>query len=288
MDRGLESGQFDLRALPASSQLVSPEIIAGSWIAQGDDGVVINHILAQEQPDLTVGKKAHFLVNGKVIIVTVKGIIREVFTPPAAYMDYDYYISRGGIVNSTGRLALVDIEGDSADEVARAIRELEHKAAEKAMDIITINNKLDYRDRIVDHFLVITTMLIMMTFLVIVVGGLGIVTTMSINVAERRRELGVLKTLGATNGVIYKLLGCEGFISGAISWVCSVVLSIPLSYWLGNVFFDIFFKTTINFRMDPIGIVAGFFINLVFGTAAVLIPARNTLKIPVAGQLAYE
>jgi len=226
-------------------------------------------------------------MNGKAVTVTIKGVIREVFTPPAVYMDYDYYVSHGG-TSGAGRLALVDVDVDSGYEVARTIREIEGAAAAKAMNITMINNKLDYKDRIVDHLLVVTTMLIMMTLLVIVVGGLGIVTTMGINVMERRRELGVLRALGATDGVIYKILGYEGLIAGVISWACGVALSIPLSYWLGNVFFGIFFETTINFRVDAVGIAAGFFVNLLFGAVAVLIPARNTLKVPVSGQLAYE
>ena len=130
----------------------------------------------------------------------------------------------------------------------------------------------------VDHLVVITSMLIMMTLLIILVGGLGIVTTMGINIIERKREIGILRATGTTNPLLYRILMYEGLVTGIISWVCSVILALPLSYYLGNFFFAVFFETTINFSVSPVGIVAWFFINLVFTSAAVLIPARNAAR----------
>ena len=48
-------------------------------------------------------------------------------------------------------------------------------------------------------FSIIVAILILMALLLAAVGGLGLTTTMSINMIERIREIGVLRAIGASN-----------------------------------------------------------------------------------------
>ncbi len=80
----------------------------------------------------------------------------------------------------------------------------------------------------------------------------------------------------------------EGFLIGLMSWAIAVVVSVPVSYYLGNKFFEIFFETTLNFDVSFAGILVWLAIIVVFSTVAVLIPARNANKQSVAEGLSYE
>jgi putative ABC transport system permease protein len=286
-ENGLESGAVDLRAVKVPSKVFSVEVVAGSWLSPDDRGVVINHALASLQPDLTPGKKVLFKIGGKTKEFTVKGVIREIFVPPAVYMSYGHYAALTG-TSGMGRLILADVDNDNRQRFSDTMREIENNLAASGIDVKMVYNKLNYKARVVDHLLVITSMLIMMTILIIVVGGLGVVITMGINIVERKREIGILRAIGATDSLIYRMLGNEGLFLGVVSWLCASVISLPLSYYLGNVFFRIFFETTMEFMISPAGFVAGLAVNLLFGSLAVLIPARTALKMPVAGTLAYE
>ena len=50
-------------------------------------------------------------------------------------------------------------------------------------------------------FTIVVAFLILMALLLAAVGGLGLTTTMSINIMERVREVGVLRAIGASNGL---------------------------------------------------------------------------------------
>ena len=51
-----------------------------------------------------------------------------------------------------------------------------------------------------------------------VVGGLGLMGTMSINVLERTREIGVMRTIGAVDRAIRQTVIIEGLVIGLVTW----------------------------------------------------------------------
>ena len=60
--------------------------------------------------------------------------------------------------------------------------------------------------------------LIVMSGILAGVGGLGLMTTMSLNVLERRREMGVLRAIGATPAMVWRLVVAEGAFVALLSW----------------------------------------------------------------------
>ena len=71
--------------------------------------------------------------------------------------------------------------------------------------------------------------MLVMASLIAVVGGLGLMGMMSINVLERTREIGVMRAIGASNLDIQSIVIVEGMVIGLISWVISILLSIPIT-----------------------------------------------------------
>ena len=86
--------------------------------------------------------------------------------------------------------------------------------------------------------LFLSTMAVLLGF----VGGLGLTGTMTINVVERSREIGVLRAVGASDRSVLLIFLAEGILIGALSWALGVLVSIPvsklLSDALGNVFVE--------------------------------------------------
>jgi putative ABC transport system permease protein len=64
----------------------------------------------------------------------------------------------------------------------------------------------------------LVALLIVMAILLALVGGMGLMGTMSINVLERRREIGVLRAIGASNRGVAQVFILEGAI-GVMSLV---------------------------------------------------------------------
>ena len=66
-----------------------------------------------------------------------------------------------------------------------------------------------------------------MAVLLGVVGGLGLMGTMTINVVERSREIGVLRAVGASDRSVLLIFLAEGVLIGALSWALGVLVSLP-------------------------------------------------------------
>ena len=66
-----------------------------------------------------------------------------------------------------------------------------------------------------------------MSLLMLVVGGLGLASTMSLGVLERTREIGVLRAIGARHGSILAMVQIEGLVIALLSWALAIPLSLP-------------------------------------------------------------
>ncbi len=63
----------------------------------------------------------------------------------------------------------------------------------------SINTIADLRDIVIFQFNILTSFLLVMAVVLAIVGGLGLTGTMSINVLERVREIGVMRAIGASD-----------------------------------------------------------------------------------------
>ncbi len=79
-----------------------------------------------------------------------------------------------------------------------------------------------------NNFGIITTMLLTMSALIAAVGAIGLAGTLSINVLERRREIGVMRAIGASSLTIAGIFIGEGLLLGLIAWVIAIPLSMPV------------------------------------------------------------
>ncbi|MCD4729256.1 MAG: ABC transporter permease, partial [Bacteroidales bacterium] len=284
-DSGLESRKIDIKAVKLPSTLfVAEELLDGTWLKKGNEGVVINHELLGDEPDLKIGAKLKLNLNGLQHEFEIIGITRELFQAPTVYIDYDYYSMLTGQKDMAG-FVLIDVEEGSLEKTVNII---EQKLDEAGFGIDILLRKDIYKQLVVDHLIVVTSMLVIMTFVIIFVGGFGLITTMGINVVERKRELGILRAIGVTDKSLFKILIYEGLTIGLISWFFSIALSIPVSWYLGDKFFHIFFDTTINFMYSPIGFIVWLLVVIIFSYSAIIFPARNATRMSVNEALAYE
>jgi putative ABC transport system permease protein len=127
-----------------------------------------------------------------------------------------------------------------------------------------------------------------MAVMIAIVGGLGLMGTMSINVLERTREIGVMRAVGASNLDIQSIVIVEGMVVGLISWALSILLAIPITSILC-------FGVGLAIMTSPLpavygtsGIIAWLIFTLVLATIASALPARRASRLTVRDTLAYE
>jgi putative ABC transport system permease protein len=238
-------------------------------------------------PGVSVGSEITLRMKGKTKTFRICGTTRELFSSPAVYISKSNLSEWPLMAGKTNSLLLA-FSKSNAKGISSESASLEQWFQTKRYPVSLVFRKDQYKDRVIDHLVVITSMLIMVTVLLIIVGGLGLITTMGINIVERIREMAILKAIGVTDKKLLGVTITKGFIIGFLSWAIAIVVSIPVSYYLGNKFFNIFFETSLNFNISVTGIVVWFGIIVVFSVIAVLIPAQNANKLSIATGLSYE
>jgi putative ABC transport system permease protein len=136
-------------------------------------------------------------------------------------------------------------------------------------------------------FSIITKMLMFMSILIAAVGAIGLAGTLSINVLERRREIGVMRAIGASSVTIASIFIGEGLLLGLIAWVIAIPLSIPVgqafSAVIGQVIkFDVIYQFSWN------GALTWLIIIVVLSVLGSLLPAIRATRVSVRESLAYE
>jgi putative ABC transport system permease protein len=127
----------------------------------------------------------------------------------------------------------------------------------------------------------------LLTLLSVLIGGLGLTTTMAVNVLERTREIGVLRAVGATTASIVTLVVTEGSIIGALSWLAAVVLAVPTSILFGQVIGGILLESPLDFAVNALAPFLWLAIVVVFSALASLTPARRAAALTVRDTLAF-
>lgn len=156
------------------------------------------------------------------------------------------------------------------------------------MHVSSLMKIADYRKAVENHLLIIATFLIIMSVLVVLVGGLGLATTISINVLERTREIGIMRAIGASTHSLTGIIVTEGMIIGVLSWFISMALSWPLSRFVSYYFGMIFFEAPLEFAASISGFVIWLVIVILFAALASFYPSWKASQMPVRNALSYE
>ena len=290
---GTETDGFALNAVPPDSDFMEPRLTAGRWLASegqtSSNAIVVNSDFVDEEPDVQVGSDLRLDIGGREATWRVVGIVPTESRGPAAYVADDNY----GYVTRTpgqGNLVLVRTAQAGQDDAAQnelAVALLQHfedsglrVAGTQTTQVMRSENEL--------LFTIVVAFLILMALLLAAVGGLGLTTTMSINVLERVREIGVLRAIGAANSSVRQIILVEGVAMGIISWLTGALLSLALSPLFSRELGLALIKIPLDYHYSPAAAIAWFFVLQAVAIVASLGPARNAVRLTVREVLAYE
>jgi putative ABC transport system permease protein len=259
-------------------------------LTTGDENAVVigNHLL-NIFPNLKIGDWLTIKLNGKESKWKIIGTytITGNSDVPLLYANYEYISRLVGQPGEVYSLRVITTAHDAltqkrvSDTLLALFEQRGVKVGTSQLSADFIKNQTSQTDIFVYFVLV-------MAVLIAIVGGLGLMGTMSINVLERTREIGVMRAIGASNWNIQAIVIVEGIVIGLISWVVSVALSVPITIALCTGVGLAILTSPMPAVYGLTGIIVWLVGILVIGTLASALPAHRASSLTVRDTLAYE
>lgn len=277
-------------APPSNSELIEPIISSGRWLMPGDENAIVigNHLL-QMFPDLKPGDWLAIDIDGKETKWHIVGTysITGNINPPLLYVNYEYLSVLIGQPEIAYSLRIVTEQHDSLTQ-RRVNDQIQAAFEQRGIQIQSTQLGADFIRSQKSQTDILVYFMLVMAALIAVVGGLGLMGTMSINVLERTREIGVMRAIGASNGDIQAIVLTEGMVIGIVSWAISILLSLPITNVLCFGVGMAILTSPMPVVYGASGIVAWLIFTLILGALASALPARRASRLTVRDTLAYE
>ena len=284
----------ELFAVPLGSLLYEPLIVNGRWLYPDERGNVA--VISQETAEF------NDLSLGDTITVDLGELGRsdwtivgtyEAITPDPLSTD-PIYAPETAVVAATKKVSqatqlLVKAERPDAAYTAALMKTLIDAFQERGINVNDFFSRTKPQDReyAVNQFSIVTDIMFGLALVMGVVGGIGLMGSLSISVVERTREIGVLRSIGAQNGTIVGMFIMEGALQGFLSWLMAVPLAYlvarPMSRLLGQTILDV----DLDFAFNDTAVVIWLVAILCISVLASLVPAHNAARISVRESLAY-
>lgn len=276
---------------PKDSELVDLEIVAGRFLEPDDEkAIVVAETIWDFYPDLQPGDTLTLkLSDDREEEWTVVGMFRflSMLGFPMAYTHFDTLTAE---LNSPGqstsfRVVTYDHSEAFQDELAK---EIDEHLLERgfAVSRVETGNVLRESSAVAVNTLVV--FLLMMAALTAFVGSIGLTGTMSMNVLERTREIGVMRSIGAVDGRIMQSVIIEGLVIGLITWLLAIGAAVPVSRLLLAIVGEAIAGQPIDLYYTPFGVVLWLVIVVFLSIFASIMPARRAARLTINEVLAYE
>jgi putative ABC transport system permease protein len=271
------------------------ELSAGRWftkseMASGASVIVVEEnaarkIFGREDP---VDKQIH--VGGrpaKVIGVYAKP--GNIFEPPGqaigaivpyAMLDHQFRIDKTNALFIPVKPKKGVTTADAEEAVTIALREMRQlrPADKNTFDMITQDQILDTFNKITGVFFLV---MIVLSSVGLMVGGIGVMAIMMVSVTSRTREIGVRKALGATHRSILLQFLVESATLTGIGGALGIVVGLALGRMI-TMFMNIDAGVPIVLTIIAVTVSVG--IGVVFG----ILPARRAARLDPIDALRYE
>jgi ABC-type lipoprotein release transport system permease subunit len=288
-----------------SANVYRPRLAAGRWLRAHEQGAVVLNAVAAQTLQLHLGEQVPVPLNIRTL--TGEGEVRQVRWTIVGLTHALDYVS--GSADPTGALgeAFTTLDTlnhemrnppDYADRLSvyahdrspSALRQLRDRikrvldrAGFQGADARTWQ---DLSQGLVDPLPTIYSLFNAVAVLVALVGLLSLALPLAASVVERRLEIGILRSMGATSRHVITVFCIEALALAGIAWICAALVGLPggiamvqlLGQFLGP--FDVSFH--------PLLILTMLVFVIVIALLASVGPALGAARVLIRGTLRYE
>lgn len=288
--------EITLFGVPLPTDLYGYQLRKGRWLSPEDDfAIVLNQKHASDVGvdvgDWVTVKYAEKEERDWLVV----GLVFDPILTTVAMVPRDVLLQDIGQVGKSGAVWMKTKTQDAEAQIATA-KDLREYYKKNNIDVSAQRGvfggfggdaTVETSRTFINQFNFVLILLGIMAIVIATVGSIALSGALSLSVLERRREIGVMRAIGASSWTIFRMFIGEGLILGWLSWLIALPLSVPASklmvYALGQAFeFEMVYKFTFT------GAIMWFFIITILSILASWIPAQGATTISVRESLAYQ
>jgi len=277
-----------LWGLPADSTLYRQVMREGRWFRPDEpEAVVLSAELADDQ-GIRVGERVIVQANGRSRTLTVVGIAVDNTIFLGGTLAGKAFIPRASLARLLGQedgvnlfaLGIASRERQVADEI---LANVERKFRAYGPGVQPVYAEIESAR---EASRLLTLGLAAMVLIVALVGALGILNTLTLNVTERRREIAVMRAVGATNAALILSFLAEGLALGSLGWLIGLAIGYPAGQLFTAQLSRVLF--TLPFVLSARAILGSIVFTLGLAVLSSLGPALGAAHTPASAGLRYE
>ena len=162
---------------------------------------------------------------------------------------------------------------------------IDSKVAASGLSASTQTAK-EFKDGAIRMVGIINMLLYAVAIIVALVGAMGLFNTLAMSVLERRREIGILRSMGATGRKVAGVFWTEGMSLGVIGWLLGIVVGIPAAYGFVQVLGSLLME--VPFVFNPVSLLYMLLFIVAVATLASVVPVWGAARVRIAQTLRYE
>jgi len=295
---------------PALEKSIAEHVVSGNFISSAKDAALFEVVVGKD-----LARKLSLSLGDKVRLVSPKGGIgpsgmsprMRAFTVVGIFDSGFYEYDIGLIVTSLASVQRLNRLGNGVTGI-----ELHLKDRDRAGEVALAARMVlpaeawvsDWMRRHRSFFKALKTERIAMGIilsLIVMVALFNMVSSLVMVVMERRREIAILKTVGATHFSVMKIFIMMGSLLSGLGTLVGTLFGLLLAWKLGELLAmiekltgvtflsgDVYYIDHVPSIIDPVSIVVVVSVSLLMGILATVYPAWRAAGVPPADALRYE
>lgn len=283
---GTKNETLSTVGMPYDTTFVAPTVVSGRWLEESDtDAIVVNTDAVKEEEALEVGQRVTLSMRGEEKVWRVVGVIKGQMSGPMIFTSRDALATLLG--DESVSRSMIKATSSDPDVYTKTLERVETRLEDAGFAIVGTRTVAAFSEQIASQLGILVSFLVIMAVLLASVGVIGLTGTMSINVIESTREIGVMRAIGAVHNSIYQIYITEGLVVGLMSWGIGAVAAYPMSYLLTNALSGAI-GIPLSYRFSWTGVASWFGVISLISIVASLTPAFRASQVSVRDAIAYE
>lgn len=268
------------------SDIQSFELRSGRFPRAGDKYVVVaGSIIAKSSFDKELRIRDKLIIKDKTF--NIIGILKETGNSQddsSMIMPLETMRDITGEEDEISLIMASTSDASNVDKVAELVEQkLDNKYGEKSFMVLSTSQ---LAEQISTMTRTLSLVLGGIAGISLLVAGIGIANTMYMSILERTKEIGIMKSIGATNKNILEIFMIEAAIIGLIGGIIGATVGTIMSQIIGIALesYGMPLKTVVTPELLTIGIS----FSVVVGVLSGLMPARKASRLNPIEALRYE